>query len=124
MFSTGGLFEHTLDLLGAQDHRKLDRLARPGNFERRPIALQCRVIEKAETVHDNVQRAPGSVPVAQEMPQVGLYFLIRDLVGRPMVVPRQSFDRPQVRLAGSIGHPADHHVLVHATTQCSHGTPR
>ena len=109
---TDGVLEHPFDLLGAQDLRELDRLTGPGNLEGRSIALQRRVIEEAETVHDNVQRAPRSVPVAQEIPQVVLHLLIGDLV----LVPRQSFDRPQVRLAGSIRQAPHDHILVHATT--------
>ena len=46
MFPIGGLREHPLDLLAAQDHGEAHRLARPGNIERRPIALQGRAIEK------------------------------------------------------------------------------
>ena len=115
MFATGGLREHPLDLLAAQDHRELSWLAWPRNLERGAIALQRRVIEEAETVHDNVHRTPRSVPIPQEMAQVILHLLIRNLVGRPVVVPRQSFDRPHVRLSRPVGHPPHEHVLVHAT---------
>ena len=54
MFPIRGLRDAPARSPRAQDHRELDRLARPGNRERRPVALQRRVIEEAETVHDDV----------------------------------------------------------------------
>lgn len=76
MFRTASLREDPLDLFGTQKNRELDRLAGPRNLEGRPITLQGRVIEEPEAVHDNVERAPGAVSIAQQMSYVRLHLLI------------------------------------------------
>ncbi len=71
------------------------------NRERRPVALQRRVVEKPQPVDDDVAGIPRSLSIANQVQEIRLHLLIRNLVGRSVVELGQARDRRQVRSRAS-----------------------
>src|ERR687891_545226 len=66
-------------------------------------------------------RAPGELAVVDQVREVGLDFVVGDLVWGPAVVLRQARHGGDVRLEGARRESADGHVAQHPGTEFAHG---
>jgi len=114
---------HALDLVVAQDGGQRLVLTWRRNRERRAVTLQRRVKEEPQPVRHDIAGTPRPLPLAQQVDEIGLHLVVRNLIRRPPIEPGESGHRPQIRLARTVGEPARDHVVLHPLTQCRHDTP-
>ena len=115
--------DHVLDLFAAQNRGQRLPLPRRRDRERRAVALQRRVIEEPQPVRHDIAGTPGPLTISQQMDEIGLHLVVRDLIGRPPIEPGESRHRPQIRFARAVGEPTRHHVVLHPSAQLGHDTP-
>jgi hypothetical protein len=123
MLLVGGVGDEPVHFLTTHEGRQFARLPRGRDRERRPVALQRRVVKEAEAVDHDVAGTPGPPTLLQQMPEIRLHFGIGNLVRPSPVIAGQARHRPQVRLTRPIGKPPHDHVLVHPPTKLRHDTP-
>ena len=81
MFEVRGVGDQVPDLRATQERREFAWLAWGGNAKRGAIALQRRVIQKAQRVDRDVARTPRPLTITNQVQQVGLHLLVGNLIG-------------------------------------------
>jgi hypothetical protein len=115
--------EHPPDLLAAEDLRQRLRLLGGGDVEVAARVAQRHVVEEAEGMGGLTARAPGQLADLDQVGEIGLDFVVGELVRGALVMLRQAYDGGHLRLVGARGEAAQGHVTDHAGTEFAHGTP-
>src|SRR3989449_290573 len=104
-------------LFPAQNLRQFLRLLREGHVKIGPRMAERHVIEESEGVGRLTARAPGQLPLVDQVGEIGLHLIAGDLVRRSPVVLCQSHDGGDVRRVGAPGEPTHGHVANHAVSE-------
>lgn len=71
------------------------------NVERDRIVSEGRVKQEAQPVHGNVAGTPCELPLLNQMQQIRLHFVVRNLIRRPPVKLRQASHRLRISRSSS-----------------------
>jgi hypothetical protein len=110
-------------LFPAQDLRQSLRLLREGHVKVGPRMAERHVIEEPEGVRRLTARAPGELPLVDQVGEIRLHLVAGDLVRRSPVVLRQAHDGRDVRRVGAPREATHGHVADHPVSELAHGTP-
>ena len=81
------------------------------------------IVEKAKRHRRLAACAPGELALLNEVCEIGLNLVVRDLVGCAFVVAHQSHHVADVRLVRPRGKSAKDHLADHALAELAHRTP-
>jgi hypothetical protein len=115
--------EQPPDLFTAQDLRQFLWLLRERHVKVGPRMAKGHVIEKPEGVGRLTARAPGQLPLEDQVGEVRLDLVVRELIRRSVVVLRQAHHGGDVRRVGAPRETTYGHVADHAGAELTHGTP-
>ena len=88
-----------------------------------PRLAERHVIEESEGVGRLTARAPGQLPLVDQVGEIGLHLIAGDLVRRSPVVLRQSHHGGDIRRMSAPGETTHGHIANHSVSELAHGTP-
>lgn len=104
-------FQQPLDLLQAQHARSVYLYAVRRDLQLHLRPFQYLAVETVQTTAHPVVARPRQVPPPNQVNEVGLDLLTRQLIGSPPVVGRQTLYRPHIRLLRAWRQVSQHHVV-------------
>jgi len=108
-------------LFPAENLRQFLRLLREGDVKVGARMAERHVVEEAEGVGRLTARAPGELPLEDQVGEVRLDLVVRQLIRRAPVVLGQAHDGGDVRRVGAPGETTHGHVANHAGAELAHG---